>query len=105
MARRPVKSRKRQAKPWKPSRWKRALLGALDLPVETEPTVPKLTMVGRGDLLVENHKGVLQYDKSNVRLLTHEGVLHITGENLELLELAVGRAYVRGRLAGALYTD
>ncbi len=56
-------------------------------------------------MLVENHKGVLQYDKSNVRLLTHEGILHITGENLELLELAAGRAYVRGRLAGALYTD
>lgn len=105
MAKRTIKSQKRHSKSRKPSKWKRAILSALDLPVETEPTVPKMTMVGRGDLLVENHKGVLQYDKTNVRLLTHDGILHITGENLELLELAAGRAYVRGRLEGALYID
>ena len=87
------------------SKWKRALLAALDLPVETEPTVPKLTLVGRSDLLVENHNGVLQYDAESVRLLTHEGVLNIQGAGLQLMELAAGRAYVRGGIAGVQYTE
>ena len=98
-------SRKRQARPHKKSKWQRALLSVLDLPVETEPTVPKLTMVGRSDLLVENHKGVLQYTPDSIRLMTHEGVLNISGQELELLELAAGRAYVRGKIAGAQYVD
>lgn len=101
--RRAKAKRKKQKRPRR-SFWKRRLLTALDLPAETEPTVPKLTAVGRSDLLVENHMGVLQYDSAGIRLLTHEGVLEIQGEKLELSELAAGRAYVRGKLALIRFT-
>lgn len=85
--------------------WNRQLLTKLDLPVETDATVPKLTMVGRGDLLVENHTGVLQYDSTRIRLTTHEGVLNISGADLNLLELSTGRAYVRGAISGVGYEE
>ncbi len=85
--------------------WNRQLLTKLDLPVETDATVPKLTMVGRGDLLVENHTGVLQYDSAHIRLTTHEGVLEIKGTGLQLLELSTGRAYVRGMIAQIGYEE
>lgn len=85
--------------------WNRQLLTKLDLPVETDATVPKITMVGRGDLLVENHTGVLQYDPVQIRLTTHEGVLEIKGIELQLLELSTGRAYVRGTVAQIGYEE
>lgn len=92
----PPKKRKRKIK--------RILLKAFDLPQETEQTVPKLTMLGQTDLLVENHAGVLQYEHTLIRLLTHEGVLNIKGEALQLMELAKFRAYVQGNIAGLEYT-
>ncbi len=85
--------------------WNRQLLTKLDLPVETDATVPKLTMVGRGDLLVENHTGVLRYDSACIRLTTHEGVLEIGGTDLELRELSTGRAYIRGGIAHIAYLE
>lgn len=85
--------------------WNRQLLTKLDLPVETDATVPKLTMVGRGDLLVENHTGVLQYEPARIRLTTHEGVLEIGGTDLNLLELSTGRAYVRGTISSIGYEE
>ncbi len=88
-------------------RWKgrhiklrRKLLASLDLPVETEPSVPKLTMLGNHELLVENHAGVLRYETYIIRLKTYTGGIVITGEGLELLELSGSRAYVRGVIAG-----
>lgn len=85
--------------------WNRQLLTKLDLPVETDATVPKLTMVGRKDLLLENHTGVLQYDASKIRLTTHEGVLEIGGNELELMELSTGRAYVQGTVTHITYVE
>ncbi len=85
--------------------WNRQLLTRLDLPVETDATVPKLTMVGRGDLLVENHTGVLQYEPARIRLTTHEGVLQIGGTDLNLMELSTGRAYVRGTVSSVSYEE
>lgn len=85
--------------------WNRQLLTKLDLPVETDATVPKITMVGRGDLLVENHTGVLQYDPARIRLTTHEGILEIGGTGLNLLELSTGRAYVRGVVSQIGYAE
>ncbi|MDR1619203.1 MAG: YabP/YqfC family sporulation protein [Clostridiales bacterium] len=75
------------------------MLRALDLPQETAPDVQKITMVGRNDLLVENHAGVMRYDDAVVRLRTHEGVLTVTGKELTLLEMANTRAYIQGAIA------
>lgn len=75
---------------------KRKLLAALDLPEETEPAVQKLTMLGREDLLIENHMGVQQCDRKEIRIITHEGIVCIQGEELVLLQVAQTRAYIRG---------
>ncbi len=97
------KPRPQTGKKPKRTRWKRKLLAQLDLPEETVEAVPKLTMLGRSDLLVENHKGVLQYGECTVRLFTEEGILCIAGEGLSLMELGASRAYVKGTLCGVAY--
>ena len=78
----------------------RRVLRALDLPEEVEGSVPKLTMLGRGDLVVENHTGILQYGDELVRLTTKEGVVRIDGTGLMLTEFGSERVYLEGRIAG-----
>ena len=78
----------------------RRLLRALDLPEEADGNVPKLTMLGHADLLIENHRGILQYSDELVRLMTTEGVIRVNGEGLELTEFGKERVFLRGKVYG-----
>ena len=78
----------------------RRVLRALDLPEEVDLNVPKFTMLGNTDLLVENHRGILQYNEGLIRLVTADGVVRITGTGLELTEFGSERVLVRGALNG-----
>lgn len=84
---------------------KKAVFRVLDLPEEADGNTIKVTMVGRNDLLVENHKGVLQYAVELVRLLSSDGVLRVEGAQLMLSEFGMGRAYIRGEIAGWRFED
>lgn len=92
------KGPKKKRKRIRPRAFARKLHEALDLPLEIAPHVSKVTMLGQQDLLVENHRGVLQCGKEQVRLLTNDGVLGVQGKALELRELSDSRAYVRGEI-------
>lgn len=81
-------------------KWRRTLLAALDLPLETEGQILKMVTVGNTDMLIENHQGILQYVHGKIRLHTEEGILCVEGEGLELLQLGLARAYIKGRLCG-----
>ena len=81
-------------------KWKRVVLEALDLPQEADGETVKVTMIGRSDLLVENHRGILEYALEYVRLLSGDGGIRGEGRELMLSEFGAGRAYVRGNISG-----
>jgi sporulation protein YqfC len=80
-------------------------MDTLDLPAETLPGVPKVTMLGRDTVLVENHKGILEYGPGCVRLITALGVLRIGGTELELLQLGSELVTVTGRTDSIMYEE
>jgi len=79
------------------------MLSVLDLPQETDGIVPKVTLVGDSDLLIENHAGVLKCHPELIRLYTRQGTLSISGDNMELLELGKERVYIRGNICGVAF--
>jgi len=85
---------------FKRGRLRKKLLSALDLPVDADGDALKITMVADTDLLVENHKGVVRYTESLVRLYSEHGILRIVGQGLQLSEFAAERAYIRGSVYG-----
>lgn len=94
---------KKQPKKKQGKKLRRSLLQALDLPVEVDGSIPRLTIVGKFDLLLENHTGVLHCGKEQIRLTTSGGVVMVEGKALVLLELANGRAYVKGTIEGVKF--
>ncbi|MCE5234426.1 MAG: sporulation protein YqfC [Clostridiaceae bacterium] len=84
---------------------RRRIMEALDLPMETVLDVPRLTVLGREKLLVENHKGVYEYYPSFVRLKTGCGMLRVGGEELALEELGAERLFISGRIASFEYEN
>lgn len=66
---------------------KERVADVLELPKEIILNLPKLTMVGRGSMIIENYKGIVEYDNSSVRINTAIGVIKITGSGLFIKEI------------------
>ena len=49
---------------------KQKFLTAMDLPIELLNDVPRITLIGNNNLLIENHKGIIEYDENIIRLVS-----------------------------------
>lgn len=54
----------------------------LELPKEVMLDLPKITSVGNQQLIVENHKGIIEYTSNKIRISVSLGILMIQGKNL-----------------------
>ena len=56
----------------------------LEMPKEVYTNMPKLTVVGFEEMIIENYKSILEYEEFFVRINTYMGILNINGFNLNL---------------------
>ena len=49
----------------------------LELPKEVYSNIPKIIITGFEELIIENFKGILEYEEFFVRISTHFGVINI----------------------------
>ena len=81
-----------------------ALLSSL--PEDVLCSGARVTMMGRGAVLVEGQRGVVELGRACIRLRTAQGVLSVRGEALILQELSADAAMIRGtRIDGAEYAE
>ena len=92
--RRRKKEDKKEPKP----KIKEKVADALELPKEVILNIPKFTMLGTGNLVIENYKGVIEYDDNRVRINTGSGMVKITGERLFIREITSEDIMVEGEI-------
>ncbi len=80
-------------------------LRLLDLPEDMDPRVPRVTVLGRDRMLVENVAGIRRCTQTEVTLLTGAGTLSVTGEELLVKELGESRAMLTGKLQRWAYDE
>ncbi len=73
-----------------------SLAGFLEIPQDIVLDLPRITMLGNKQLLVENHKGIIEYTPSLVRIKLNQGELFIAGEDLSLGNLQAEQILVEG---------
>lgn len=56
----------------------------LEIPEEVYSNEPKITITGFHELILENYKGILEYEELYVRINTYIGVINITGHDFNL---------------------
>ena len=66
------------------------------LPEDALCSGARVTMMGRGAVLVEGQRGVVELGENCIRLRTAQGVLSVRGEALILQELSADAAMIRG---------
>lgn len=83
------------------SRWRRflqSLSGSLEMPREVLLDVPRATLIGSMQVQVENHKGVLQFSPTCVRIRTRDGEMVVTGSRLKIGSIFKDEVVVEGRI-------
>ena len=70
----------------------------LEIPVELSTDIPKVTIVGFERVLIENYRGILEYQDYFVRVYTHIGILNINGFNLNLEEMTTDDLLITGKI-------
>jgi sporulation protein YqfC len=63
---------------------KETLSNALELPKDIILDIAKVTLIGSNSVVVENHKGILEYNDDQIRVNTGSGVLIIIGSQLNI---------------------
>lgn len=70
----------------------------LDIPREVSTNSPKITVTGFDEILIENFKGILEYEDFFARISTHIGNININGFNLKLSQMTEDDILVSGKI-------
>ena len=70
----------------------------LDIPREVSSKIPKITVTGFDEILIENFKGILEYEDFFARISTHIGNININGFNLKLSQMTEDDILVSGKI-------
>ncbi|ABW18790.1 sporulation protein YqfC [Alkaliphilus oremlandii] len=75
---------------------KKTLAEILELPQDIILDLPKITMIGNLQIYIENHKGILEYTNTRIRINTKNGVLRITGKDMVLKNIITEEIIIIG---------
>ncbi len=70
----------------------------LEIPREVLSNIPKITVTGFDEILIENFKGILEYEDFFVRISTTIGNININGFNLKLNQMTDDDILVSGKI-------
>jgi len=79
------------------------LANVLEIPQDIVLDLPRITMLGNRQLLIENHKGIIEYTSSFVRIKLNQGELIIHGKELTLGNLQMEQILVEGTVGEIKY--
>ncbi len=70
----------------------------LEIPKEVYSKTPHFIITGFEDIIIENCKGILEYEDYYVRINTYIGIINIHGENLKLEKMTEDNLKITGRM-------
>jgi len=78
---------------------KEKLTEVLELPKELVLDIPRLTLVGNKDMMIENYKRIIEYGSSCIRVRTGSGIVKLTGAGLIIKEITAEEILIAGEIA------
>ena len=83
----------------------KAMAELLEIPGDLVLDLPRLTITGRNELYLVNHKGIIEYSTVRMRINLSRGFLEIDGKNLEIQALMPDEMRVLGDISSIKYID
>ena len=82
----------------KTNRLSNKLNNILEVPREITDNKPKITIVGFDEMLIENYKGIIEYEEFYIKINTSIGNVNINGSNLNLEQVTEDDILVKGTI-------
>ena len=76
----------------------RRFMDAIGLQEEPLPMEPLVEVSGDGRVLIENHRGVIQYGCEHIRVKVKFGCICVCGGGLRLSRMTRGQLVISGRI-------
>ena len=70
----------------------------LEIPKEIYTNIPNFIITGFEDMIIENYKGILEYEDYYVRVNTYIGIVNIHGINLKLEKMTEDNLKITGKI-------
>ena len=70
----------------------------LELPQEVYTNVPKVIITGFDEMIIENFKGILEYEEFFAQVNTYLGIININGYGLTLENMTDDDIKVKGKI-------
>ncbi len=70
----------------------------LELPKEIYTNQPKVVVIGFNELVIENYKGILEYEDYYIKLETYIGIININGVDLRLDKMTEDNLKITGMI-------
>ena len=70
----------------------------LEVPREVMEEVPKFTIISFDEMLIENYKGILEYEEFFASISTYIGIVNINGFNLNLEKMTNDDIKITGKI-------
>lgn len=74
-----------------------------EIPSDVIGSRPKVTAVGRGEVLIENFKGIMDFKEDCVRINTSNGVIKVMGSKLTIKEITSEEIIIGGKVSNIDY--
>ena len=79
--------------------------GWMPLPADLVLNVPRITLTGREDLLIENHRGIMECQPQRMRINLARGYLEITGQSLQIRSLCAEEIQLTGTVEQMTFVE
>ena len=77
---------------------KRRLDKILEMPEEVYSNIPKVTITGFNEIVLENYKGILEYEEFFASISTYIGIVNINGYNINLEKMTNDDIKITGKI-------
>jgi len=79
-------------------RGKRKINELLEIPKEVYSNIPNIILTGFEEMIIENNKGILEYEDYFIRVNTLIGIININGINLKLEKMTEDNLKIKGKI-------
>ena len=76
----------------------------LNIPEDIAEGLPIVTVTGKGEVYVENYKGIIEYGQNCIRIQTRVCRITFTGRNLEIVYYTNVDMKISGEIASICYS-
>ena len=70
----------------------------LELPIEVTTNIPKITITGFNQIMIENYTGIIEYEEYLVKINTSIGIIIMEGNKMNLNQINENDILISGEI-------